>query len=217
MPKYSDKPCARCGKMMLHAYCSQRYCKACASLVRSDDAIISRAKQRSKRAMSEIARVERAARAEGKTYGCYVALHEPRKGDAMTYEEKVAWLRRYQQSLRQERELEQELLTLRSQACRVTPLLSAMPTGTPDGQGIPRAVERIIQAQQELERQIAICADTRRDIITIINQITDARDQEILRRRYLLGQSFEQIAVEMHLEYRWVRRVHKKIVSELQI
>ena len=63
MPKYSDRPCARCGKMMLHAYCSQRYCKACAPLVRSDDAIISRAKQRSKRAMSEIARVERAARA----------------------------------------------------------------------------------------------------------------------------------------------------------
>lgn len=59
MPKYSDRPCARCGKMMLHAYCSQRYCKACAPLVRSDDAIISRAKQRSKRAMSEIARVER--------------------------------------------------------------------------------------------------------------------------------------------------------------
>lgn len=59
MPKYSDRPCARCGKMMLHAYCSQRYCKACAPLVRSDDAIINRAKQRSKRAMSEIARVER--------------------------------------------------------------------------------------------------------------------------------------------------------------
>ena len=57
-----------------------RYCKACAPLVRSDDAIISRAKQRSKRAMSEIDRVERAVRAEGKTYGCYVALHEPRKG-----------------------------------------------------------------------------------------------------------------------------------------
>ena len=74
MPKYSDRPCARCGKMMLHAYCSQRYCKACAPLVRSDDAIINRAKQRSRRARSEI------ARAEGKTYGYYVALHEPRKG-----------------------------------------------------------------------------------------------------------------------------------------
>lgn len=82
MPKYSDRPCARCGKMMLHAYCSQRCCKACAPLVRSGDAIISRAKQRSKRAMSEIARVNALARAraEGKTYGYYVALHEPRKG-----------------------------------------------------------------------------------------------------------------------------------------
>lgn len=53
--------------MMLLAYCSQRYCKACAPLVRSDDAIISRAKQRSKRAMSEIARVERTCR-QGRRY-----------------------------------------------------------------------------------------------------------------------------------------------------
>ena len=80
MPKYSDRPCAHCGKMMLHAYFSTRYCKACAPLVRSDDAIISRAKQRSKRAISEIARVNALARAEGKTYVRYVALHEPRKG-----------------------------------------------------------------------------------------------------------------------------------------
>ncbi len=79
MPKYSDMPCARCGKMMLHAYCSQRYCKACAPLVRSDDAIISRAKQRSKRAMSEIARVERAAKAAGMSYGQYVARYDPPK------------------------------------------------------------------------------------------------------------------------------------------
>ena len=79
MPKYSDRPCARCGKMMLHAYFSQRYCKACAPLVRSDDAIISRAKQRSKRAMSEIARVERAAKAAGMSDGQYVARYDPPK------------------------------------------------------------------------------------------------------------------------------------------
>ena len=79
MPKYSDKPCARCGKMMLHAYCSQRYCKACAPLVRSDDAIINRAKQRSRRAMSEIARVERAAKAAGMSYSQYVARYDPPK------------------------------------------------------------------------------------------------------------------------------------------
>lgn len=79
MPKYSDKPCARCGKMMLHAYFSQRYCKACAPLVRSDDAIISRAKQRSKRALATIVSVERAAKAAGMSYGQYVARYDPPK------------------------------------------------------------------------------------------------------------------------------------------
>lgn len=79
MPKYSDKPCARCGKMMLHAYFSQRYCKACAPLVRSDDAIISRAKQRSKRALATIVSVERAAKVAGMSYGQYVARYDPPK------------------------------------------------------------------------------------------------------------------------------------------
>lgn len=88
MPKYSDRPCARCGKMMLHAYCSQRYCKACAPLVRSDDAIISRAKQRSKRAMSEIARVKRAAKAAGMSYGQYVARYDPPKARPKPQEER---------------------------------------------------------------------------------------------------------------------------------
>ena len=81
MPKYSDRPCARCGKMMLHAYCSQRYCKACAPLVRSDDAIISRAKQRSKRAMSEIARVNGLAQGCGADGLAQRAAHLVRAGE----------------------------------------------------------------------------------------------------------------------------------------
>ena len=34
---------------------------------------------------------------------------------------------------------------------------------------------------------------------------------------WLLGQRFEEIAVEMNLEYRWVRRLHKKTVASLSI
>ena len=79
MPKYSNKPCARCGKMMLHAYCSTRYCKACAPLVRSDHAIIRLAKQRSKRVLATIVSVERAAKAAGMSYGQYAARYDPPK------------------------------------------------------------------------------------------------------------------------------------------
>lgn len=133
----------------------------------------------------------------------------------MTYENKVAWLRRYQDSLRRERELGQELEQLRSRACKVTPALTGMPGGAGDGQSLARAVASIVQAQQELQAQINVCGAIRREIVSALNQITNPRDHEILRRRYILGQRWEVIAVEMHLEYRWVTRRHHRAVDAM--
>lgn len=130
----------------------------------------------------------------------------------MTYEEKVRWLRRYQDSLRREQELVEEVEQLRSRACKVTPSLSGMPGGTSDGQALPRAVEQILEAQQELEAQIEQCNTIRQEVVDAIEQIANPRDKELLRRRYLLGEQFETIAKEMNLEYRWVRRLHKKSI-----
>lgn len=133
----------------------------------------------------------------------------------MPYEEKVRWLRRYQDSLRRERELAEELEQLQTRACKVTPALTGMPGGPNDGQSLARAVESIVQAQQELQAQINVCGAVRREVVAALEQVTNARDHEILRRRYLLGQRFEQISVDMHMEYRWVRRVHKKAVEKI--
>ena len=133
----------------------------------------------------------------------------------MTYEEKVRWLRRYQESLRREKELAQEVERLHSEAYRVTPLLSGMPGGASDGQALPRAVEGIVKAKQELQAQINQCGYIRREVVAALEQVTNARDHEILRRRYLLGQRWEEIAVEMHLEYRWVTRRHRRTVESM--
>ena len=131
----------------------------------------------------------------------------------MTYEEKVRWLRRYRDALRLEKELREELKDQQTRACKTTAAMTGMPGGGGDGQALPRAVESIVAAQQELQAQINLCGATRREVVAVLNQIADARDHEILRRRYLLGQRFEEIAVEMCLEYRWVRRRHKRAVG----
>lgn len=133
----------------------------------------------------------------------------------MTYDEKVQWLRRYQDSLRREQELAEEVAQLRARACKVTPALTGMPGGPSDGQSLPRAVESIVQAQQELQAQINVCGAVRREVVAALEQVTNARDHEILRRRYLLGQRWEEIAVEMHLEYRWVTRRHRRTVESM--
>lgn len=135
----------------------------------------------------------------------------------MNYEEKVHWLRRYRDALRLEEELRQELEDQRSRACKTTAALTGMPGGGGDGQALPRAVESIVAIQQELQAQINICGAIRREVVAALDQVADECDHEILRRRYLRGQKFEQIAVEMNLEYRWVRRLHKKCVGKMDI
>lgn len=133
----------------------------------------------------------------------------------MTYEEKVRWLRRYQNSLRRERELADELNQLHSRACKVTPALTGMPGGGGDGQNLARAVESIVQVQQELQAQINQCGAIRREVVDALDQITNPRDHEIMRRRYILGKRWEDIAVAMHLEYRWVTRSHHRAVDRM--
>lgn len=134
-----------------------------------------------------------------------------------TYEEKCRWLWRYRDALRRERELKEELQEQKTRAASVTAALTGMPGAASDGQTLPRAVESIVEAQQELQAQINVCGAVRREVVAALDQIADARDHEILRRRYLLGQRFEEISVEMCLEYRWVRRRHKRAVGILSI
>lgn len=135
----------------------------------------------------------------------------------MTYDEKKQWLWRYRESLQREKELADEVKELRERAYNITPALTGMPGGPSDGQSLPRAVERIIQAQQKLEAQINICGATRREVVAVIEQVKDPRDHEILRRRYLLGQKWEQIAVEMHYNRQYVCKRHKRTVAKLAI
>ena len=67
----------------------------------------------------------------------------------MEYSEKIAWLRRYREAVQREETLAQEIEALRCQAARVTQALTGMPGGG-DGQAIPRAVERIADAESRL-------------------------------------------------------------------
>lgn len=133
----------------------------------------------------------------------------------MPYDKKVRWLRRYQDSLHRERELAEELEQLHSRACKVTPALTGMPGGEGDGQSLARAVESIVQAQQELDAQVNQCGAIRREVVAALEQATNPRDHEILRRRYILGQKWEQIAVEMYYSYKQVRRRHRACVESL--
>ena len=135
----------------------------------------------------------------------------------MTYAEKIRWLRRYGDARRQQRVLEKEIEALRSDAERVTPLLGALPGWAGEGGRVPRAVEAILEAQAQLRAQCDQCAAVRAEVESAIARVPGQRDQELLRRRYILGQKWENIAVEMVVDLRWIYRMHKRVVNDMEL
>lgn len=135
----------------------------------------------------------------------------------MEYSEKVAWLRRYRESLRREQLLTEEIGQLEAQARRVTRAISGMPGGGGDGQAIPRAVERLEEARQKLAAQLEQGQARRAEIEAAIQREAHPLRRDILTRRYILGQRWEKIAAAHHLVLRQVFRLHHQAVDGLDL
>lgn len=133
----------------------------------------------------------------------------------MTLEEKKRWLWRYRDALRLEDALRDELEEQQARATRTTAAFTAMPKAASDGQTLARAVEGIVEAQQKLQAQINVCGATRREVVAAIDQLDDERDHTVLYRRYVRGQTFEQIAALMHRSTRAVIYRHNHAVEQL--
>lgn len=135
----------------------------------------------------------------------------------MNYSEKVEWLSRYRAALKKEKLLRDELQALRERAAGCGKAFDGVPGAASDGQSLPRAVESIIKAQQELECQINGCGAIRREVVAAIETVPDDRDQEILRRRYLLGEKWYQIGMELPMNERGVRKRARRAIEYMQM
>ena len=135
----------------------------------------------------------------------------------MTYEEKKEWLRRYRKAARLERMKLDEVEQYRAAAEHVTQVLSGIPGGAGDGQALPRAVERIMDAVQEANAQVMECQQIRKEIMDTMAQAVDMQDYGILYMRYIGGMKWEQIAVKIGMDVSRVYRRHKAAVKALDI
>ena len=135
----------------------------------------------------------------------------------MTYDEKLAFLRRYRDAQRTMRRLLEELQQLQAEATSVSQALSGMPSGGGDGQAIPRAVERIADAESRLVSAYGAALAELKWVKDAIDTVPDPLRRDILTRRYILGQRWERIAADIDRDLRWVLRIHHRAVDELTI
>lgn len=135
----------------------------------------------------------------------------------MTYQEKIAWLGQYRAAVRREQMLEGELEMMRAAAERVTACLTGMPGVGPNPDRLPKAVERIEETQKKLEQQIEDCVDCRFAVMQVVAAVQAPDVQEVLRRRYILGQSYGEIADAMGVVLRRVYQIHRAGVLALPL
>lgn len=125
----------------------------------------------------------------------------------MSNEKKKQYLRRYLVAKRCAALLLEQIESLRENKMSPSGTLDGMPhgSGTSDLSGY---AARLDELMRELEAEREMLMVTYHEIWNQVKKISNATEQEVLTRRYLIGQSWEKIAVEMHYSYRQIIRIH---------
>lgn len=134
----------------------------------------------------------------------------------MNNEEKKQYLRRYQTAKRRVGMIQEEIEELRSSKTSPVGLGDGMPhgSGTSDLSGYAARLDELLrELEAEKEMQMVTCREIRQQI----GMVPDPTEQEILSRRYLIGQSWEKIAVEMGYSYRNITRVHGYALKHFEL
>lgn len=135
----------------------------------------------------------------------------------MTYDEKKAWLGRYERAKKKELYLLRSFQEAELNCSRMTQAFSPVPGGSGDGQALPRAVERAEKARQELLAQTLFCDDLHAEITATLLALDDPDDYEVLSLRYLAFRTWESIASELKLCLRQVYRRHHRAIDALNL
>lgn len=111
-----------------------------------------------------------------------------------------------------------QVKSLNDLAAKCTATITGMPRN-PNGGGftMETAVCKIIDLQDEINRDIDRLVDLKREIMEVIKAVADTEYQILLEKRYLCFHTWEQIAVDMGYNVRHLYRIHDEALDKVRI
>ena len=108
----------------------------------------------------------------------------------------------------------EQVASLNELAAKCTSSLTGMPRNPNRASStMADAVAKIIDLQAEINRDIDRLVDLKREIVSVIKSIDNLEYQTLLEKRYLCFLTWEQIAVDMGYELRWLYRLHHRALD----
>lgn len=115
---------------------------------------------------------------------------------------KKEWLGRYNSLQGDIERTENEIQRWRAKAENMTRLLSDMPKGGQGRNQLEDAVCAIYELEQELSGRILESIAVRKEIEMAIEAVQNPVYRDVLKRRYIDGDKWEKIAVDINYSYR---------------
>ena len=135
----------------------------------------------------------------------------------MTNQEKKAWLLQYRRLHARIDRLEREKARWIERATQISATSDGMPHGSGVSDKVGNTAAKIADLTAEINREIDKLADLRREIEAAVRTVDDSVLRELLERRYIDGDTWENIAVQMHYSYMHVCRLHGMALARMML
>ena len=132
-------------------------------------------------------------------------------------EQKIRYLSRYRRMSKRIDRLLEEQRRWRERALKITPILSQAPGGSESGSPVERPMDKVLEIEEEINREIDELQTVRQEIRAALNQLEDENLKLLMEYRYIDGLTWEQIAVKMDISWRWSIKLHGKALGKIKI
>ena len=111
-----------------------------------------------------------------------------------------------------------QVASLNDLATKCTATLTGMPRNpNRGGSTMADAVCKIVDLQEEINRDIDRLVDLKHEIVVVIKAVENPEYQVMLEKRYLSFQTWEQIAVDMNYSIQHIYRLREKAYAAVQV
>lgn len=131
--------------------------------------------------------------------------------------EKIKYLSRYIALNRRIDRLLEEKAKWWSLCLKTTTNLSQTPGGGESGSPVERPMDKVLEIETEINREIDELQTVRQEIRAALNQLEDENLKLLMEYRYIDGLTWEQIAVKMNYSYMQICRLHGKALRTIML
>ena len=113
----------------------------------------------------------------------------------------------------------EQVQSLRVLAEKATATLSDIPPSkrTRNVHHMEDVIAKMVDLESEINADLTRLINLKHEIVTVIKCVESPELQILLELRYLCFKTWEEISVTLHLDIRWIHRLHNKALNEVDM